>query len=159
MKYPVPLPLSRPAALELLNRLDAFDTSGGEFLTFVQIPLEERIGEWRFAGASRSLAQAVRQVEVFIAELRRVAPGLPVDLLRELLDGTAGCEADEFVYPRESPCEVGCPHRVVLCVQYSAPYEGLGVAIIEVESVMASSFAGVRPQTDPPEEWQDVDSE
>ena len=93
------------------------------------------------------------------AELRRVAPELPVNLLRELLDGTAGCEADEFMYPRESPREVGCPHRVVLCVQYGAPYEGLGAGIVEVESVGASSCAGVGPQTDPPEEWQDADDE
>ena len=155
--YPAPLPLSRQAALDLLERLDAFDSTGGEFLTFVQIPLEERIGVWRFAGASRSLAPAVRRAEEFIAELRRIAPGLPADLLRELMNNTAGCEADEFMYPRESPCAVGCPHRVVVCVQLGAPYEGLGAGIVEVESVASSSFAGVQPQTDPPEEWQNAD--
>ncbi|WP_439621996.1 hypothetical protein [Gemmata sp.] len=157
--YPAPLPLGRNAALELLTRVDVFDATGGEFLTFVQIPVEERVGEWRFAGASRSLAQAVRRVEEFAGELRRVAPGLPADPLRELLDNTAGCESDGFVYPRELPVAVGCPHRIVVCVQYGAPYEGLGAGVVEVESVAASSFAGVEPQTDPPEEWEGAESQ
>jgi hypothetical protein len=154
--YPAPLPLGRQAALELLDRLEAFDASGGEFLTFVQIPLEERIGEWRFAGASNSLGQAVRQIEDYTTTMRQTAYGLPVGLLRSLLDNTAGwAETDEFMYPRESPCRVGCVHRVVLCVQYGAPYEGLGAGVIEVESVAASLFAGTQPQTAIPEEWTD----
>ena len=49
----------------------------------------------------------------FIAQMRRSAPGLPTGLLRELLDNTAGCEADEFMYPHELPREVGDPHRLV----------------------------------------------
>jgi hypothetical protein len=157
--YPAPLPLGREATLKLLDRPDAFDATGGEFLTFMQIPLEERIGEWRFAGASRSLAHAVRRVGEFAAELRRAAPGLPADPLRDLLENTAGCEADGFVYPHEAPVAVGGPHRVVVCVQYGAPYEGLGVAVVEVESVAESAFAGAEPQTELPEEWQAADEE
>lgn len=155
--YPAPLALGRDAALALLLRLDEFDSASGEFLSFVQIPLEERIGEWRYAGASGSLAQAVRRIEEFVAVMRRVAPGLPHGLVRELLDNTAGCETDESIYPRESPRTVSGPHRVVLCVQYGAPHEGLGAGVVEVETLMGSSFAGVAPETDPPEEWQAIE--
>lgn len=156
--YPAPLPLSREAALEMLSRLDEFDSTGGAFLTFVQIPLEERIGERRFAGTSNSLAQSVERVEQFMAVMRRTAPGLPSGLLQQLLENTAGCEADEYVYPRESPRPVGCSHRVVLSVQYGAPYEGLGVGIVEIEALAGTPFAEITPETNPPEEWQANDA-
>jgi hypothetical protein len=40
--FPGPLPLCREAALDLLARLNDFGSTGGSFLSFVMIPLEER---------------------------------------------------------------------------------------------------------------------
>ena len=60
--YPAPIPFSRELAIELVAQLDKLDATQGAFLTFVMIPVKERIGEWRFAGASRSLGQAFRRI-------------------------------------------------------------------------------------------------
>jgi hypothetical protein len=75
--YPAPLPLGREAALALLDRPEEFDATAGAFLTFVEVPIEERVGEWRFAGASGSLAGAVRQVEAFADEQHYEAKQFP----------------------------------------------------------------------------------
>ena len=37
--FPGALPLSREVALDLLDRLDEFNATGGTFLTFVMLPL------------------------------------------------------------------------------------------------------------------------
>jgi hypothetical protein len=146
--YPGPLPLSRRAALDLLGRPGEFDAATGTFLTFVEIPVEERIGEWRFAGAGRSLAEAVGRAEQFAAVM-----GLsePEGLLRRLLETNPDTGYDHaYSYPRAAPRAVSGLHRLVLCVRSGAPYEGLGVGIVEVETLAGSSFAGVAPETEPP---------
>ena len=153
--YPAPLPLGRTAALEMLGRLDDFAVAGA-FLSFVEIPVEERIGDWRFAGAGSSLADAVRQVEDFAAAMHLNDPARPGGFLRSLLEDVPDTGYDsERMYPRSTPLEVGVPHRLVLCVRYGAPYEGLGVCVVEVESIAGSPFAGRAPETEIPEQWQE----
>jgi hypothetical protein len=123
--FPGALPRSREAALDLLDRLDEFNATGGAFLTFVEIPLEERIGEYRFAGASRSLAGAVRRAEEFARVMLLTDPNNPNRLLRSLLEDNADSGYDSgYSYPREAPVGVDVPHRLVLCIQNGAPYEG-----------------------------------
>jgi len=157
--FPGPLPLSRQSALDLLDRLDEFETSGGEFLTFVMIPLAEREGEYRFAGASRSLAEAVRRVEEFADVMRLRNPSRP-GVLRLLLEDNTGKGSDsEYEYPRTAPMDLAAPHRLVLCVQYGAPYEGLGACIVEVASLAGSPFEGRAPETEWPEEWPETPEE
>jgi hypothetical protein len=119
--FPGPLPLKRAAALTLLDRLDEFVTTGGTFLTFVMIPVEERDGQYRFAGASRSLADAVRRVEDFADLMWLKKPDTP-QLLRGLLEENTGAGHDSgWEYPQEVPLEVGTQHRLAFCVQNAAP--------------------------------------
>jgi hypothetical protein len=159
--YPAPLPLSRQAALDLLDRLGEFDATVGAFLTFVQIPVEDRDGVWRFAGASASLAGAVRQVEAFADALHfatLVFPGREYNgLLRFLLEENG--EADEYCYPREAPVRLAGPHRLVLCVQYGAPYEGLGACVVEIAALAGSPYEQRPSETDFPHEWCEGASE
>lgn len=158
--YPSPLPLSRAAALDLLGRLDDHGSLAGVFLTFVQIPVEERIGDWRFAGATGTLADAVRRAQEFADEMGLRDPDRPGGVLRLLLENTSDTGYDsEFMFPRKSPVTVTGPHRLVLCVQDGAPYEGLGASVVEVESLVGSSFDGRAPQTELPEQWQDLPEE
>jgi hypothetical protein len=155
--FPGALPLSREAALDLLDRLDEFNATGGTFLTFVMLPLEERIGEYRFAGASRSLAEAVRRVEEFADAMHLHNPGRPGGLLRVLLEDNTGAGYDsEYEYPREAPIELDVPHRLVLCVQYGAPYDNLGACVLEVPALAGSAYDGRPPETDFPEEWREA---
>jgi len=150
--YPAPLPLTRKAALEFLDRFEDFGSAKATFLTFVQIPLEERVGEWRFAGAERSLAETVRRIEEFADAMNLNDPARPGGLLRRLLEDID--DNSEYAYPKESPRNVGGPHRVVLCVQYDAPHEGLGACIVEVESLAESSFKGRAPEAGLPKQWR-----
>lgn len=153
--FPGPLPLSRADALSLLDRLDDFDATGGVFLTFVMIPVEERFGEYRFAGASASLARAARQVDHFTEMMGLQDPTNP-EYLRYLLEhvGEGGYDA-EYQYPKRPPVTVEGPHRLVLCVQSPAPYDHFGVCIVEVGSLSGSGYEGKQPETDPPEEWNE----
>ena len=154
--FPGPLPLSRVAALELLDRLDDFDATGGTFLTFVMIPVEERIGEYRFAGASRSLAEAVRRIEEFGDAIALNQPESPRGLLRMLLEDNPDEGYDsEYAYPREAPIDLAEPHRLVLCVQYGAPYDDLGACVVEVPTLAGSAYDGRPPETEFPEEWRE----
>lgn len=148
--YPAKLPLGRKAAQELLTRPDALTATAATFLTFVQIPLEERIGEWRFAGDAGTLADAVRRIERF-AKLVQIHDSPQGQFLTGLLRFCTECEE---MYPKTSPREVSGSHRVVLCVQYGAPYEGLGAAIVEVESLAGSGFDKRKPETELPKQWR-----
>jgi hypothetical protein len=155
--YPGPLPLSRKAALEFLDRLDEFEATRGTFLVFVEIPIESRIGEWRFAGTSSSLAQAVRQVEEYVAVMG-LSDTQP--MLRQLLEDQddTGCD-NEYEYPRRVLWTVDGPHRLVLCVRSGAPCEGWGVGIVEAETLAGSGYEEVAPETHLPEQWQDDENE
>ena len=150
--YPAPLPLSHKAAVDLLDRLDEFASLQSGFLTFVQIPVEERVGEWRFAGASPSLAGAVGRIDEFAVAMRLNDPRRSDGFLRGLLEETGACD-DEYMYPRRAPVRVGVPNTLVLAVRYGAPYEGLGACVVEVESIAGTPFEGLAPQTERPKEW------
>jgi hypothetical protein len=155
--FPGPLPLSGDVALEALGRLDDFNATGGKFLSFVMVPLEERVGEYRFAGVSRSLAAAFRRLEEF-ADAMQFETILFQDrefngLLRHLLEEMGG--DDEYSYPRKAPVRVAGPHRLILCVQYGAPYEGLGACVVEIPALAGSPYDRRLPETDFPEEWRE----
>jgi hypothetical protein len=130
--FPGPLPLDREAGLALLDHLDKFDSALSTFLTFVMVPVEPRIGEWRYAGDSRSLADAVRQVGRFAAA-KGANPNDGTALLRCLLEPEVWEEGWHF--PPTAPVEGLGPHRLVLCVQSDAPYDDIGVCIVEVPPV------------------------
>jgi hypothetical protein len=155
--FPGPLPLSRDVALEALGHKGDEGATAGKFLSFVMVPVEERVGEYRFAGVSRSLAGALRRVEEF-ADAMQFATMMFSDrefngLLRWLLEEMDS--DDEYGYPRKAPVRVAGPHRLILCVQYGAPYEGLGACVVEIPALAGSPYDQRRPETDFPEEWRE----
>lgn len=158
--YPGPLPLSRGAALEMLARLDDFNAKG-DFLSFVMIPFEERIGTWRFAGATRSLAEAVNQLEdLYFAFGGR-------DLMQGLLgDQPINPSSDYLNLPHSNPPELHLkePYRLIFCQEFGAPYEGIGACIVEISTLSGTIYENRLPETDWPEEdleeyWEDDDDE
>ena len=123
----------------------------------MQVPIEDRDGAWRFAGASGSLAGAIRQVEAFADALQfatLVFLGREYNgLLRFLLEEND--PGDEYCYPRKAPVPVAGPHRLVLGVRYGAPYEGLGACVVEIPSLAGSPYDQRAPETDFPKEWHE----
>lgn len=128
--YPGPLPLRPSAVLDLVARLADFDAPDGAFLSFLKVPVEPRIGEWRFAGATRSLAEAVRQLGRFGASLWGGAPDGPA-ILRGLV-GELPDEEDDLLeyedailedssgFPHQMPKGVLGPHHAVVCLERGA---------------------------------------
>ncbi|VTR99935.1 unnamed protein product [Gemmata massiliana] len=79
--YPKPVPLSRADALVFLTE-PAPDVSA-MFLAFVMLPVEERIGEWRFAGAARSLNGAFVRIAEFAEVLGMAQPGAGYEMIAQ----------------------------------------------------------------------------
>lgn len=156
--YPAPIPLRREHALELAGRLEQLDSMTGAFLTFVMIPVEERIGEWRFAGASRSLGQALRRVDEYAREI-----GLAMEdaesALVEWLKASAievWTETDAAWSYKHLPLKEIGKHRLVLFAEGQAPYDDLGLCVLEIESLERSGWAARVPETQRPETWPDT---
>src|SRR5690349_20021749 len=92
------VPLSRVEALSLAAALgvhpadppegDPGEGAARALLTFVMIPVEERIGEWRFAGAVGSLGQALFRIVDFAVEIG-VTQQPRDSVLRDLLEQEA----------------------------------------------------------------------
>ncbi|AWM38431.1 hypothetical protein GobsT_34280 [Gemmata obscuriglobus] len=151
--YPKPVPLSRADALALLA--DPAPDVPGTFLAFVMLAVEPRIGEWRFAGAARSLAGAlVRWIEFY--ESFGATPA-------EALNGIAGAIGQQGleVWPRLADGWSGGPdigtltHRVVFFGEGGAPYDDFGLCIIEVGPDDAEPFLTRAPETHRPAEWDE----
>jgi hypothetical protein len=115
------------------------------------IPLEERIGDWRFAGASGALGGAVRLVEDFAGAMKLGNPD--TGFLRGLLEPMTW--VNEWNYPQQTPIDGVGEHRLVLCVQGDAPYDDVGACIVEVPSLVGSPFERRSPEAVFPEEWRD----
>lgn len=153
--YPRPIPLSREDALALLAPGDWADVSGG-FLAFMMIPVEQRVGEWRFAGAAWSLAGAFDRLAEFGA-----AMGFELDpeTGRPSFAEWLGSEAIEFL-PRLEDGWSALPHigglsgpRVVVFAEGQAPYDDSGLCVLEVEAHEAEPFFRRAPETQRPAEW------
>ncbi len=152
--FPGPPPLCREDGLRLIDHLGRFESPAGTFLTFVMIPAEERIGEWRYAGAATSLAEAVRRVGWFCAAMGG-GHDEGVAMLRRLLEPEVWEEGWHF--PAEAPVVVSGPSRLVLCVQGDAPYDDVGVCIVEVAALAGSGYEGRVPETERPMGWDDAE--
>lgn len=158
-------PLSRAEALSLANALNAGnaglstegsgDGTGSGFLAFMMIPAEERIGEWRFAGATGSLPQALSRIVDFAVEMGM--SGVPREqMLQEWLEQEAlevwTDVSKAWSYDGLPLREIG-DHRVLLFAEGQAPYDDFGLAVLEIDKLAGSPFEGRAPETTPPESW------
>lgn len=154
--YPGPLPLSRAATIKLLDRLDDFNAKG-DFLSFVMIPFEERIGSWCFAGASRSLAEAVRHVDDFARASRSETD---VSIMRILLGDEPIDPATDYVYiPNTYPPKLNLkePYRLVFLTEYGAPYDGFGACIVEITTLSGTPYENRLPENELPTGYSEHD--
>jgi hypothetical protein len=153
--YPHPVPLSQTSAVDLVTRLGQWPDVPGTFISYVMIAVEERIGEWRFAGASRSLAAAFGRLGEF-AEALGVEIGLTG---RAAMAQTLASTALEYPASLEEgyssiPYIAGLTApRVVLFCQGGAPYDDFGLCILEVEPKDSKAFFARAPETEFPETW------
>lgn len=155
MTLPLRLPLSRP----LVDRLVAdaeLAAESGAFLCFVMIPVEERLGEWRFAGTATRLGDAVARLRAFMRAI-----GLPTDTgdpLREWLGALdlATAPDEAWSYDNLPLREIG-EHRVILLAEGGAPYDDAALCILDVFTLAGSAFAGRSPETERPAAWDAPD--
>lgn len=120
----------------------------GEFLCFAMIPIEERIGEWRYAGAARTLGGAFEALEAFHLALGAGDGGVNASILASgVVEVTASTEGAWSSPPLPSP------HEVALFALGQAPHDDVGLCIVRVPSIAATPFANAAPETERPESW------
>lgn len=158
-QYPAPLPLSREHALEIVSDLDGRAAIPGAFLTFVMIPVEARIGEWRFAGASGSLAEALRRVGEFMLTMGTDEPVARSALAAWLQEDalTAWTKLRDAWSYKDLPLDEIGEHRVVLFLEGQAPYDDCGACVLELDDL--GPWAERAPQTEWPETWDEREEE
>lgn len=149
--YPKPIPFSQADALAFVA--NPTPDVPGAFLAFVMLAVEPRIGEWRFAGAARSLAAAFGCITEFYhsfvtepgEEPVNIAEGIGAEVLEvwpQLADGWSG-----------GPDFGGLPHRVIFFGEGGAPYDDIGFCVVELEPEDAEPFFDRAPETHRPPEW------
>jgi hypothetical protein len=156
--YPRPVPLSQADAHALARELGSWPDVAGTFLVFEMIPLESRIGEWRFVGAARSLLGAFERIAEF-----GMAFGAEPQAARDGIADLIGSTVLE-VYQRledgwDRPPDLNklSTHRVVFFGLGGAPYDCFGLCILEVEPEEGEPFFARLPEThyhDSPEEGE-----
>lgn len=174
--YPFPVPLSRESLGRALEQLDALRALRASYLTFFFLPVEERIGQWRFAGASSDLAAAIEQIGAYGASMMRRPDESPVEQLASMMEGEVleiGTpetvwgyrknatfqdvldEQDEDEEGEPLPVEKLPPYQLILFAQGGAPYDDFGFAIVEVKTLGA--YQGRKPDTRRPSTWPEED--
>jgi hypothetical protein len=158
--YPRPVPFSAEDARALAADLGNWPDVPGTFLVFEMIGLEARIGEWRFAGAARSLVGVFERLVAFHeafganpSEARASLVGLfevsVLDVYPRLEDGWSGRGIPYLDELRS--------HRVVFFGEGGAPYDDFGVCILEVEREDGEPFFARQPETHRPVEWDEAE--
>ncbi|MBX7222456.1 MAG: hypothetical protein K1Y36_21080 [Blastocatellia bacterium] len=156
-RFTRPIPFSRPDALEIIAENRHMADINGVFLTFVMIPVEERLGEWRFAGVCPSLVQALHQLSLFASEvgLTTVDEEIPLQqwVRNEALEIVTN-PAESWSFSGLPQHEIG-PHQTILLGEGQAPYDDFAFCILEIESLDGHPFANRFPETHQPEEWSE----
>lgn len=151
--YPCPIPLSLPDAVTLFAGGAAFAPLRGAYLCFVMIPVEERIGEWRFAGTADSPAAAIATFDAFLKAISLGQGGEDFSARSLLESGVMDLDfKSSWSYSGLPLDEIG-EHQVILLAEGGAPYDDAGLAILEVPSLAGSPFASRAPQTERPRTW------
>lgn len=153
--HPHSIPLSSGAAQELCAGAETFAGVRGAFLCFVMIPVEERIGEWRFAGTGDTLGAAVGAIDAFMREMRLAPEGGASPALHALSVGGTPVFTDvneSWSYYDLPHGEIG-GHTVVLFAEGQAPYDDFGFCILELQSLVDSPYLTRAPETDRPDSW------
>lgn len=152
-------PLSREEARSLAVALPSTPPAAPEeaaeraYLTFMMIPVEERIGEWRFSGVARTLRDAILRIADFGREIGMtehpresiVADWLEAEALEVWTDVSKAWSYDALPL-----AEIGA-HDVVLFAEGQAPYDDFGFAVLEIASLEKSPFRDRIPDTSRPE--------
>jgi hypothetical protein len=151
---------SAAEVLALMDDPEAARRLEGSFLCFLMIPVIERFGQWRFAGAARNLGEAFERIEALLGKLAGAADGTPS--LRALAESSV---LDWPVSRDESwsACDIearglGAATFEVLA-EGGAPYDDGGFAILAVETLDGHPYASRGMESRRPEAWSEGDYE
>lgn len=156
--YPRPAPLSAADASALLTNPGQWADVRGAFLAYDMIPVGERDGEWRFAGAAKSLGGAF----ACLVRFEETMWGVDAAAARAGLAETLGVPVLD-VHPRlEDGWSGDLPYldelrsyRVVFFGEGGAPHDYFALCILEVEPADAEPFFARKPETHPLPTWEE----
>jgi hypothetical protein len=151
---------SAAEVLALMDDPDAARRLEGCFLCFLMIPVIERSGQWRFAGAARNLAEAFERIEALLRKLAGEVdepPSLRALAESSVLDWPTSLEESW------SACDIqarglGAVTFEVLA-EGGAPYDDGGFAILAVETLEGHPYASRGVESRRPEAWSEGDYE
>lgn len=157
--YAFEIPMSRATLEKVVADIEPLRSLRSSYLTFFYLPVEERIGEWRFAGTTRNLAAAIEQIGIY----ENTMFARPEDRALEPVEGMLEGDVLEIGSPetvwgdnpertfQDSLVEKLPPYRLIVYALGGAPHDHLGFAIVEVRDL--GRYARRKPDTRRPEEW------
>jgi len=120
------------------------------------IPVAERFGQWRFAGSATDLGAALGLLDAFCWALRPDADRLPpLEALTSLVEAPAmGFPGEEFAEMWSDPAaerDLAGDHTVLAVG--GAPYDDMGIAILDVGQLDGHPYAARPAESLPPRSW------
>ena len=132
----------------------------GGYLPFLMIPLAARFGQWRFAGAARTLPEAlVRLGDLIKALYSPVPPDPPLHQLLDFLEQVEH-ELDWAATVREawsdpiSERQIPATAYVFLAVG-GAPMDDVGIALARAGDLRGHPYEARRPESRRPLSWEE----
>lgn len=164
----------------LKNRAEAKKISGN-FLSFFEIAIIERFGQWRFAGSSHNLDEAINKIEklyeIFIKQYNKYSAN-KITLEKDWFMKYANNEIltyhpKKFIVQNKWPSNnrntkemidngwnpfdlsnrnIG-PANGIILAKGTAPYDDTGFAILEVDSLIGHPYQNRSPESIAPKSW------
>ena len=147
---------SRSEVLALLDDLDAARAVKGQFLCFHMIPVAERFGQWRFAGAATDMAEAFERLDSFLTRMNddpetRISFRELAELeVLDYPDSLDTCWSAPFWAKRD----IG-PVSVEILAEGGAPHDEVGFAVLAVPSLEGHPYATRSVESRHPATWDD----
>jgi hypothetical protein len=147
---------SRSEVLTLVDDRLAARAIEGSFLCFLMIPVIERFGQWRFAGAARNLDEAFARLEALMTAFTTTGEW---NTMRSL----AECEVLEWPGP-DAAWSTGDleerglgPFTFDMLGEGGAPHDDFGFAILSLPTLQGHPYATRGIESRPPEAWNGGD--
>ncbi|MCA9660663.1 MAG: hypothetical protein KC486_20140 [Myxococcales bacterium] len=155
------MPRSRDEVLRLLDDPTAALAVRGEFLCFLMIPVIERFGQWRFAGAATTMGGAFERLRA-LGERLTGGSGDADDALRSLAEQEVltYCTSLADSWSGGDFADRGLHDATIeLLAEGGAPYDDFGFAVLSVRSLAEHPYATRPIEGRPPSCWDGGDWE
>ena len=150
--------LSREQVLDCIDHPERAASITGNFLCFQMITIKERLGEWRFAGTAKNLAEALQRLGHVLQRVTPDAQGTPLELIRAVASTRSVCfdPREREAWSKDTIDDLG-PHVVVVFGEGQAPYDHAGMLVVAVPKFGAWASHPIDDYPPDADGWDDDD--